>query len=275
MAFLSDEGHQAGFGPQHRARAIVLSFDNLGEASELERGTWDRQAQLGHHPSVTVALPRLLDELDSLRLVGTFFVEGLNCKLYPQAVGEIAARGHELGVHGWRHEPWGRLSPAREHDLLLLAGRAFASLGLRAPAFRPPGGEPTAVTGRLLRELGYRWWSPLSDTVGRQDGPAVIPFDWELVDAYHLMEHFGELRVRRGESRLPLGRQAVAKRLCSDLTHGMGVLTVVLHPFLMLDAEWWDGARQVLELIAGLGREGHAWTVPGGELAAWLRDGTE
>ena len=67
------------------------------------------------------------------------------------------------------------------------------------PAFRPPGGEPTSATATLLRELGYRWWSPLGDTPGRQDGLAVIPFEWELVDAYHLMEHFGDLRVRQVE----------------------------------------------------------------------------
>jgi peptidoglycan/xylan/chitin deacetylase (PgdA/CDA1 family) len=275
MTFSTDEGRRTGFGPQFSPRAIVLSFDNLGEASELERGTWSSQAQLGHHASVTVALPRLLDELDALGLLATFFVEALNYELYPQALGEIAARGHELGVHGWRHEPWARLPAARERDLLLRAGRAFSSLGLQARAFRPPGGEPTAGTAALLRELGYRWWSPLGDTVRRQDGLTVIPFDWELVDAYHLMERFGELRVRRGESRVPLGQDVVAERLLADLTHGVGAQTVILHPFLMLDAGWWESARRVLALIAELGRGGHAWTVPGGKLAACLQDGGE
>jgi peptidoglycan/xylan/chitin deacetylase (PgdA/CDA1 family) len=262
----------AGFGPEHRSRAIVLSFDNLGEASELERGSSDT---CGPHPSVTVAVPRLLDELDALGLVATFFIEGLNCETYPQALSEIAARGHELGVHGWRHEPWARLEPARERELLVRTDQAFSSLGLQTPAFRPLGGQPTASTETLLRELGYRWWSPLGDTVVRRDGLAVIPFDWELVDAYHLMEHFGNLRVRRGGSHEPLGQQLVAERLCSELAHETGVQTVILHPFLMLDDSWWEGARQVLGLIAELGHKGRAWTVPGGELAAWLEGGTE
>jgi hypothetical protein len=81
------------------ARAIILSFDNLGEASELERGTWDHRVALGHHESVTVALPRLLDELDALGLSATFFVEAFNCELYPQALLEIADRRHELAEH--------------------------------------------------------------------------------------------------------------------------------------------------------------------------------
>ena len=45
-------------------RAIVLTFDNLGEATALQRGTWDPRTPLGSDPSVTRALPWLLDALD-------------------------------------------------------------------------------------------------------------------------------------------------------------------------------------------------------------------
>ncbi len=119
----------------------MLTFDNLGEASEMERGTWD--GPIGQHESVKVALPRLLDELDALGLEATFFVEGLNCELYPDALAGIVARGHELGVHGWRHETWAKLDAEHERELLTRAAGAFASRGLEARAFRPPGGEPT------------------------------------------------------------------------------------------------------------------------------------
>ena len=51
----------AGYGPDGLARAIVLTFDNLGEASALQRGTWNAGTPLGADPSVTRALPRLLD----------------------------------------------------------------------------------------------------------------------------------------------------------------------------------------------------------------------
>ena len=47
-----------GYGPDGSARAIVLTFDNLGEASALERGTWSPHTPLGEDPSVTAALPR-------------------------------------------------------------------------------------------------------------------------------------------------------------------------------------------------------------------------
>lgn len=261
---------ETGFGPHRSRRAVVITFDNLGEASELERGTWDAGVELGCHPSVTVALPRLLDELDAVGLVATFFVEAINCEIYPEALREIVTRGHELGVHGFSHERWADLSCARERELLIGAGQAFASLGLESWAFRPPGGEATERTAGLLRELGYGWWSPLGQGVSRVDGLAAIPFAWELVDAYHLMARFSELRARRGESREPLDPRAAEKRLVSELERGAGVQTVILHPFLMLGSAWREGARRVLALIAELGSAGRAWTVPGGELAAWL-----
>lgn len=243
-------------------RGIVLSFDNLGEASELERGRW--KGPLGRHPSVTLALPRLLDELEALQLRATFFIEALNCELYPDAVREIAGRGHELGVHGWRHEAWARLAPARERELLVRAGAGFWSLGHTAQAFRPPGGEPTAATPGLLRELGYRWWSPAAGSGG---GPVTIPFDWELVDAYHLMDRFADLRLARGDGREVLPARAVAERLCHGVQSAAGTQVVILHPFLMLDPSWWEGVRRVLAVIAGLARQGRARVGPGGRLA--------
>ena len=76
----------AGYGPSMLPRAIVLTFDNLGEASALERGTWTPRSPLGSDPSVIRALPGLLDELDQSGLTATFFVEAINCELNPRAL---------------------------------------------------------------------------------------------------------------------------------------------------------------------------------------------
>ena len=96
---------------------------------------------MGEHPSVTEALPWLLDALDACGLRATFFVEAINCELYPEAVRSIADRGHELGMHGWRHEEWGGLSVDRERAILERCVRGFGSLGGRLRGFRPPGGR--------------------------------------------------------------------------------------------------------------------------------------
>jgi len=70
---------------------------------------------------------------------------------------------------------------------------------LRPRGFRPPGGELTEATPALLRELGFEWCSPAGDEARVDGGLAYLPFDWELVDAYHLMDSFASLRAARGE----------------------------------------------------------------------------
>jgi peptidoglycan/xylan/chitin deacetylase (PgdA/CDA1 family) len=254
-------------GPGGPARRTLLTFDNLGEASALQRGTWDPQTPLGSDPSVTRALPWLLDALDRSRLRATFFVEAINCELNPEALRTISARGHELGVHGWEHEVWGELDARTERELLERATRAFAALGLRPRGFRPPGGALTARTPALLRELGFAWCSPASDGRGGRDpiidgrggcdpiidGLVVIPFDWELVDAYHLMERFADLRMRRGDSRAPLSAEVAGERMAATLRKTTGERTVIMHPFLMLDAAWRGQVQRLLITLAALG----------------------
>jgi peptidoglycan/xylan/chitin deacetylase (PgdA/CDA1 family) len=59
---------------------VAVTFDNLGEAAELERGQWPEGEPLGRHFSVCEALPRLLEALREAGLHATFFVEGLNAE---------------------------------------------------------------------------------------------------------------------------------------------------------------------------------------------------
>ncbi len=220
-----------------------LTFDNLGEAAELERGTWSAGTPLGHHGSVTTVLPRLLDELDVHGLQATFFVEGINCELYPEALRGIASRGHELGVHGWRHEPWGQLPAGRERELLTRADGAFRALDLAPAGFRPPGGTATGQTAALLCELGYTYWSRAAP-VGPAPGLDDLTFEWELVDAYWLMERFAEQRRGRGDPSDPPAPSAVGERLARARREDV----VVLHPFLMLDDAWWEQVCRLLQL---------------------------
>ena len=255
-----------GFGPEQLASALVLTIDNLGEASALERG--ERPAPSGRDPSVTRALPWLLDELDRHALKATFFVEAINCELYPDAVAGIADRGHEVGHHGWSHERWSGLSRQDEAEALTRGLRAFETLGLSVRGFRPPGGELTASSPDLLRERAFTWCSPAGRDAWIDDGLAYVPFDWELVDAYHLMDSFSALRASRGDSEAPVVPQETAERIVRRLDAG-GLQTLILHPFLMLDHAWAAGTARVLEAVSGLASSGEAWVVPGNVFADW------
>lgn len=258
------------FGPERLPSAVVLSFDNLGEASALERGTWSADAPVGSDPSVTQALPWLLDELDRHGLSATFFLEAINCELYPDAVTEIAARGHEIGHHGWSHEHWASLTPASERDALTRGLRAFEALGLRPRGFRPPGGDLSERTPGLLRAAGIEWCSPAGHEPTVDDGLAYMPFDWQLVDAYHLMDRFASLRASHGDPERPREPADLATRLIRRLSAASGFHTLVLHPFLMLDHAWAAGAHEVLAALAALAGAGRAWVTSGGAFADWL-----
>jgi peptidoglycan/xylan/chitin deacetylase (PgdA/CDA1 family) len=207
----------------HAGTTVALTFDNLGEVTALQRGEWPEGAPLGEHWSVTESLPRILRALADAGVEATFFVEGLNAELYPDTLREIAAAGHEVGLHGWCHEPWGELALEDERSLLRRGVDALNALGLGAESFRPPGGELTPASLDLLRELGFRSVSPAGDTVSEHDGLIVRPFRWEHVDAWYYLPKFD------GPDDPEAWRAAITEGLAEGAT-------LVFHPFL-LDTE--------------------------------------
>ena len=252
--------------------AVLLSFDNLGEAADLERGT--AQPPIGDDPSVTVGLPRALEALAALGLRATFFVEGLNAELYPQALRDIAAGGHEVGLHGWRHEVWDALSPDEEDALLRRGVDALRRLGLEVEGFRPPGGGLGPRTLEALAAHGLRWCSPAGERAGRTAGIACLPFRWPAVDAYHRLESFTDRRTSWGDRADAASPREAADALIGVLdARGGAPLVLILHPFLMLDDAEAAEARRVLEHLAALVARGERWVAPGRELAALVGDG--
>ena len=252
--------------------AVLLSFDNLGEAADLERGT--AQRPIGDDPSVTVGLPRALEALAAHDLRATFFVEGLNAELYPQALRDIAAAGHEVALHGWRHEVWDALSEAEEDELLGRGVAALSALGLEVEGFRPPGGALGRRTPEALAAHGLRWCSPVGDHAGHV-GPIVsLPFRWPAVDAYHRLESFAERRTSWGDRADVASPREAADALIGALdARGDGPLVVILHPFLLLDEAEAEQARRVLEHVAEQVARGERWVAPGRELAALVGNG--
>jgi peptidoglycan/xylan/chitin deacetylase (PgdA/CDA1 family) len=213
---------------------VALTFDNLGEVADLGRGTWPDGEPLGEHFSVTRVLPRLRALLDETGARATFFVEGRNAELYPDALRELVADGHEIGCHGWCHEVWGDLAAGAEARLLERAREALAAIGVPVHGFRPPGGRLTASTLRLLREHGFTHASPAGSGAGVRDGIALVPFRWPLVDAYHVLPRFAGLRARdRGApGELP---PAVLRDAIRAAVEAGGVTTLVFHPFLLAE----------------------------------------
>jgi peptidoglycan/xylan/chitin deacetylase (PgdA/CDA1 family) len=234
----------------------TITFDNLGEVAALHRGEFPEDEPLGRHHSVTEQLPRVLALLEETELRATFFVEGLNTELYPDALSAIAAAGHEVAYHGWCHEEWAALGTDQEEELLARGVRALDDLGLRPVGFRPPGGGLNAGTVRLLRELGFEYCSPAGDARSVRDGVAIRPFSWPLVDAYHYLPRFAGLRG----SETPHAPAEFARALQGALRGGDS--SVVFHPFLAEPGERFEVMREHLHAVQALVDRGELRSVP-------------
>ena len=108
----------------------------------------------GPHPDGT---PAVLSELDRVGAPAVFFVSGEQVDRHPELVREIADAGHELGLHGYRHQT------RRQWSRRLLAddtGRARAAVsdaaGIEPRLYRPPHGVFSVAGLRLIRELGLQ-----------------------------------------------------------------------------------------------------------------------
>jgi len=110
----------------------------------------------GPHPQGT---PATLDALSAAGATATFFLVGEQVARWPGLAAEIAAAGHEIGLHGYRHRLLLRRSVrALESDL----DRAFevivAATGREPACYRPPYGIFSSGALGLVRRRG---WTPL------------------------------------------------------------------------------------------------------------------
>jgi peptidoglycan/xylan/chitin deacetylase (PgdA/CDA1 family) len=132
----------------------------------------------GPDPRETVAV---LDELDRLGAVATFFVIGDRVAAYPEVAREVLARGHAVQAHCHQHIAHPELSAAeiaRDIDRLL-----FTLRGARLPRpslWRPPYGRWTQSTlaaagARGLQVVGWTLstYDPVPTTTAEQTIAAI------------------------------------------------------------------------------------------------------
>ncbi len=266
------------WGPDACRAAVSVTFDNLGEAADLERGIWPEDEPLGRHFSVRHALPRILGLLEELGFRSTFYVEGLNAELYPEALLEIADSGHEVGYHGWRHEYWPDLSPSDEARLLERGVHRMREIGVGPRGFRPPGGRLTPYSTKLLEDLGFTHCSPAGRGTGFLDRLVVLPFEWRMLDAFHYLPRFGDLRESFAGSDEPLSPARFRESLCSALrgiVRDGGHLTLVFHPFLGEQEDRFEIMRGALRELRALVEDHAVWCAPHRDVASWVRERPE
>ncbi|MDI3281242.1 MAG: polysaccharide deacetylase family sporulation protein PdaB [Bacillota bacterium] len=119
-----------------RERVVALTFDL----------SW------GHNTPGPV-----LEVLKDYGLRVTFFLSGPWVKIHPEIARRIAADGHEIGSHGYRHVNLSRLSPEAIRLEIMKAHRNILEVTGRAPRLlRTPNGDYDQKVVRVAEELGYR-----------------------------------------------------------------------------------------------------------------------
>ncbi len=252
---------------------LSLTFDNLGEAAEIEMGAWPPDARLGEHPTATEVVPALLDRLDAHGLAATFFVEGLNAELYPELLREIDRRGHEVAYHAWRHEQWGELDEMAQIENLVRGLTAFASIGLELRGLRPPGGQLGSGGTSLLRDATVSYCSPAGTGAGIEDGVVLLPFQWRHLDASCVLPPLAPAREQLTGSTDPVAPEAFVAALEVEIERlgaDGGYMAIVLHPFML---EWLrpSNLERLLGQIAALAGDGRIEVLRCADAAARVR----
>ena len=120
------------------ADAISLTFDD------------------GPHPQGT---PAVLESLAATGARATFFLVGEQVVRRPALAAEIAAAGHEIGLHGFRHTlllrrtPWGLAD-----DLARGVSAIIDATGCIPAVYRPPYGVFSAAGVALARRNRWQPW---------------------------------------------------------------------------------------------------------------------
>jgi peptidoglycan-N-acetylglucosamine deacetylase len=155
---------------------LCITFDNFGCAAEYGFGQgklppckfpelvppteWDRYNEIG----LTLGQPRMLDVLKQLDIKTTFFAEGYAAVLHPTEMKRWTDAGHEIALHGWKHEMWANLtSREQEERLVSLSVAAMTELlGYGPLGIRPPGFKINPWTDEVLKKNGIEYVSTVA-----------------------------------------------------------------------------------------------------------------
>ena len=187
----------AGIWPGDIQCVANLTFDVDGVS-----GLLNRDPELAKRPNLmssaeygpSVAAWRILDLLQDHDIKSSFYIPGYIAETHTDLVKEIVSRGHEVGHHGYMHEPPNSLTPDQEAEVLEKGIRVLHGLvGERPVGYRAPLFEPSEITLDLVASQGFLYDSSLMGddapyTVDTNSGRLVeIPICFALDDFPHVV----------------------------------------------------------------------------------------
>ncbi len=151
----------------------------------------------GPHQSGT---PAVLGELDRAGAHAVFFVSGEQVARHPGIVRDVVASGHELGLHGYRHQTrrqWTRGLLA--DDIRRAIDAVGDATGTSPRLYRPPHGVFSRAGLRAVRTLGLEpllWSTWGRDWEARATASSITRHATEGIEArdvilLHDADHYG------------------------------------------------------------------------------------
>ncbi|HTS15732.1 MAG TPA: polysaccharide deacetylase [Candidatus Sulfotelmatobacter sp.] len=234
------------FWPPGIRAAAAVTFDVDAESAILagDPAAACRLGVMTHQAyGPRTGVPRLLGLLADRDIRATFFVPGYTAERWPDTVRAIRDAGHEIGHHGYLHEPLGADEAAEERYLLRGLAALDAVAGVRPVGYRAPMWETSHHTPGLLARHGFRYDSSLMDAdrpyplaTGAADAGGAaptlveIPIQWGLDD----WEQYAYLPDLTGSGLIESPVKVMEMwRLERDATFAAGgCLVLTMHPFL-------------------------------------------
>jgi peptidoglycan-N-acetylglucosamine deacetylase len=154
--------------------------------------------------------PAFLDVLDDLGWSATFFMLGSMVRRDPGVAKEVAAAGHEIGVHGDVHGNMLRRTPGHTRADVTAAFETVAEATGTEPAwFRPPFGIQSAASLQAARRLGMRTvlWTTWGRDWRKEATPDAVVADVlrRYVDGGTVLLHDSDCTSYPGSWRSALG----------------------------------------------------------------------
>lgn len=146
----------------------------------------DNRRNATQPPRFVAMTRRFLDFLDERRARATVFVVGELARTHPDLVREVAARGHEVGLHGLRHVTLGNVGRERLLSELQEGRELLEDVAqVPVPGFRAPLFSLTPRTAWALDDIaaaGFTYSSsvlPAVNPLHGWPGAPRSPFRWE------------------------------------------------------------------------------------------------